>query len=171
MYNSNDKKSSPTSYRLSTINRSSMYTDMEKLILIYTCNSNPLHTYILSWLLISWEKSILSCNFLREYDIYCIRQFSTPGCRSVVSISGLKNRNGGPESYSSIHHSACKKPSIYGDFFLLHGLSFLSEYFHLVSTMSYHTIPYHTISYLIISCHAILSHAISYHIIPDHTMQ
>lgn len=41
----------PTSYRLSTINRSSMYTDMEKLILI--CISNPLHTYILSQLLIS----------------------------------------------------------------------------------------------------------------------
>ena len=174
MYNSNDKKSSPTSYRLSTINRSNMYTDMEKFILIYTCISNPLHTYILSQLLISWEKSILSCNFSCEYDIYCIRQFSTPGCRSVVSISGLKNRNGGPESYSSIHHSACKKPSIYGDLFLLHGLSFLSEYIVFSAcqhhVISYHTIPYHAILYYIIPCHAISNldlsyHALTYHII------
>ena len=167
MYNSNDKKSSPTSYRLSTINRSSMYTDMEKLILIYTCISNPLHTYILSRLLISWEKSI----FLREYDIYCIRQFSTPGCRSVVS--GLK-KSGWGTGELRLHTSQHMQKT-----FDLWRFRFVARFEFFIWIFSpcqhhvipYHTIPYHTISYLIISCHAILNHAISYHTIPDHTMQ
>ena len=168
MYNSNDKKSSPTSYRLSTINRSSMYTDMEKLILIYTCISNPLHTYILSRLLISWEKSILSCNFLCEYDIYCIRQFSTPGCRFVVS--GLKKSGWG--TWELRLHTSQRMQKTFDLWRFLFVARF--EFFYLNSfTLSApcHTIPYHTISYLIISCHAILNHAISFHTIPDHTMQ
>ena len=49
----------------------------------------------------------------------------------ICSSPVLKCWDGGPESYSSVH---AKKPSIYGDDFLSHGMSVLSQYFHLVST-------------------------------------
>ena len=176
MYNSNDKKSSPTSYRLSTINRSSMYTDMEKLILIYTCISNPLHTYILSRLLISWEKSILSCNFLREYDIYCIRQFSTPGCRSVVS--GLK-KSGWGTGELRLHTSQRMQKTF--DLWRFLFVARFEFFIWIFSPYQHHVIPYHTIPYHIIlnhivpchikPCHIISYHTRSYHAIIYHIMQ
>ena len=61
-----------------------------------------------------------------------VAQAAAQPCKlQICSSPVLKSRDREPESYSSVH---AKKPSIYSDDFLSHGMSVLSQYFHLVST-------------------------------------
>ena len=66
------------------------------------------------------------------YTTYDSRQLQTGlALAAELQISGLKKLglvNG------ELQFRTCKKPSIYGDNFLSHGMSVLSQYFHLAST-------------------------------------
>ena len=71
--------------------------------------------------------------YLSYVTLFIIIKLHRLDLRNFIQVwwATLKVWNGGPESYSSVH---AKKPSIYGDDFLSHGMSVLSQYFHLVST-------------------------------------